>query len=197
MTLRTHILGWAIVPALLIAACGDDETETNSSTVADAGNVSDTGAAVADSGTDASAVVETGEGPGQFVAEFETSADFFTNMDAALPGSSPHGTQQTWYSTNLQEAIDGGTPFVAGVGSVSIKRFDMMDDGEADGYAIMIRQEDGYFPEGGDWLYEMRMLDGTVMNDPEMGMPMSGPIQMCASCHSAGADTSFLLATRL
>ena len=65
------------------------------------------------------------------------------------------------------------------------------------GYAVMVKQEAGYFPDGGDWMYEMRMLDGSIMDDEESGMPMSGPIAMCAGCHAAASATDYLAATTL
>jgi hypothetical protein len=48
-----------------------------------------------------------GPGPGEFTADFKTNSGFFTKMSAALKGTSPHGTAQIWYSSNVKGLIDG------------------------------------------------------------------------------------------
>ncbi|MFO0601126.1 MAG: hypothetical protein U0228_37805 [Myxococcaceae bacterium] len=132
-----------------------------------------------------------GPGPGEFKADFKTNAQFFTNMKAAAKGTSPHGTQQTWYSTNVQGLLSG-TSFTVPEGTVAIKEFDMMSDGTMDGYAVMVKKPAGYDAANNDWYYEMRMLDGTVMSDPPAGKTM-----MCIECHVASKATDFLSGTKL
>lgn len=130
-----------------------------------------------------------GPGPGEFKADFKTSSLFFTNMKAPVKGTSPHGTQQTWYSSNVK-GVFGQSAFTVPEGTVAIKEFDMMSDGNADGYAVMVKKAAGYDAANHDWYYEMRMLDGTVMSDPP-----AGKTQMCIECHQGAAKTDFLAAT--
>lgn len=130
-------------------------------------------------------------GPGDFDANFKTSASFFTNMKALVPGTSPHGSTQTWYSTNIQELITT-SPFTVPEGTVAIKEFDMAGDGISDGYAVMIKKAKGYDSANNDWYYDMRMLDGTIMPDPP-----AGKIAMCISCHQGYKSTDFLAATKM
>lgn len=132
-----------------------------------------------------------GPGPGEFKADFKSNSSFFTNMKAAAKGSSPHGTQQTWYSSNVQGLLSGAS-FTVPEGTVAIKEFDMMSDGTMDGYAVMVKKAAGYDTANNDWYYEMRMLDGTVMADPPAGKTM-----MCIECHVASKATDFLAATKL
>lgn len=140
---------------------------------------------------DGEPTTEAARGPGSFVADFKSSDDFFTNMSAAVKGSSPHGAQQTWYSSNVREVIEKSS-FVVPEGTVAIKEFDMMSDGSADGFAVMVKREAGYDAENNDWYYEMRMLDGTVMADPP-----AGKTAMCIGCHESSSSTDFLAATKL
>jgi hypothetical protein len=106
---------------------------------------------------------------------------------------SPHGTQQTWYSTNIEPVIDANS-FQAPVGTVSIKRFDMDADGTDDGLAVMIKREPGYDSANGDWYYDMRMLDGTIMADNAL---CRGKIAMCIDCHQGASATDYLAGTKV
>lgn len=130
-------------------------------------------------------------GPGEFKADFKTNASFFTQMAKPVKGTSPHGTQQTWYSSNVQGVIAGDS-FTVPEGTVAIKEFDMLSDGTSDGYAVMVKKAAGYDTANNDWYYEMRMLDGTVMADPP-----AGKTQMCIDCHKGSAKTDFLAATKV
>lgn len=132
-----------------------------------------------------------GTGPGEFKADFKTNGQFFTNMKTAVKGTSPHGTQQTWYSTNVQGLLSG-TSFTVPEGTVAIKEFDMMSDGTMDGYAVMVKKPVGYDAANNDWYYEMRLLDGTVKSDPP-----AGKTQMCIDCHVSAKASDFLAATKL
>jgi hypothetical protein len=130
-------------------------------------------------------------GPGEFAADFKTNPEFFTNMSGPVRGTSPHGTQQTWYSSNIELLIEESA-FTVPEGTVAIKEFDMMSTGSPDGYAVMVKKPSGYDSANNDWHYEMRMLDGTLMADPP-----AGKIQVCIDCHSAAAQTDYLAATRM
>lgn len=68
----------------------------------------------------------------------------------------------------------------------------MMDDGTADGFAVMVKKAPGYDAANNDWYYEMRMLDGSVMSDPPAGKTM-----MYIECHQTSRSTDFLSATTL
>lgn len=133
----------------------------------------------------------TGPGPGEFKSDFKTNALFFTNMKMPAKGTSPHGTQQTWYSSNVRGQLSGAS-FTVSEGTVAIKEFDMMSDGIFDGFAVMVKKPSGYDAANNDWYYEMRMLDGTVMADPP-----AGKTQMCIDCHKGAAKTDFLSATTI
>lgn len=141
--------------------------------------------------TTLSACGGAGPGPGEFKADFKTNSLFFTNMKARVKGASPHGSQQTWYSSNMKGLVSAGS-FTAPEGTVAIKEFDMASDGTADGYAVMVKKPAGYDAANNDWYYEMRMLDGTVMADPP-----AGKTQMCIDCHKGSAKTDFLAATAI
>jgi|CXWL01.1.fsa_nt_gi hypothetical protein len=132
-----------------------------------------------------------GPGPGDFKLDFKTNSLFFTNMKERVKGTSPHGSQQTWYSANVKGLIASAS-FAVPEGTVAIKEFDMMSDGTADGYAVMVKKAAGYDSANNDWYYEMRMLDGAVMSDPP-----AGKTQMCIDCHKGSAKTDFLAATTL
>jgi hypothetical protein len=174
-----------VCAAAVLSACGDDASGTGGGGQGGGGTGGD---ATGGSGTGGSALVE---GPGEFAIDYETSPDFFTAMSGPKPGGSPHGTQQTWYSTNLEPVIDANA-FEAPVGTVSIKRFDMDGDGTDDGLAVMIKREAGYDSANADWYYDMRMLDGTIMADPP-----AGKIAMCIDCHQGYAATDYLAGTKV
>lgn len=164
------------VALLMISACGSAEDPEN---------------------TDESAS-QLVEGPGAFDADFRTSDDFFTLMSGPVAGASPHGTVQIWYSTHVRDLIEGDSDeFTVPVGTVAIKTGDMEGDGTVDAITVMVKQESGYDPEHQDWLYEMRAVDGALQNDEASGMPMSGTMQMCISCHAAYASRDYLAGTSL
>ncbi len=135
-------------------------------------------------------------GPGAFAKDFATNASFFTNMTAAKLGSSPHKEVQIWYSTNVNGLIEEST-FTVPVGTVSIKTANMDGIAGVDAYAVMVKKPAGYDTANGDWHYEMRMPDGTIMNDPMTNQPMSGPIPMCIECHAAAKAKDYLAGTTL
>lgn len=130
-------------------------------------------------------------GPGEFRADFKSNDNFWTNMAAPVKGTSPHGTQQTWYSSNVK-GMFSGSEFRVPAGTVAIKEFDVKSDGASDGYAVMIKKPAGYDSANNDWYYEMRGLDGTVVSDPA-----PGKIEMCINCHKMAAKSDFLAATSL
>jgi hypothetical protein len=130
-------------------------------------------------------------GPGKFAPDYRSSAAFFTQTSKLLPGNSPHGASQIWYSSNLKPLISEER-FSAPEGTVSIKEFDANGDGKLDGLAVMIKREPGYDPENGDWYYDMRTVAGEIMPDPP-----PGKISMCVGCHGQFKDTDYLGGTEL
>lgn len=190
-----------LIAAVLGACSSDDDTNTTTSdtspsdtaqtTTTDTSTSPDTNTSNTDAVDALLDAISGTEGPGAFSLDFKTNTDFFTLMSTRVMGTSPHGAQQTWYSTNIQELVDSAS-FTAPVGTVAIKEFDMANDGEPDGLAVMIKKPAGYDTANGDWYYEMRMLDGTVMADPP-----AGPIAMCIGCHVNSVSTDYLAATQI
>ncbi len=131
------------------------------------------------------------KGPGEFKADFKTNALFFTNMAAAVKGTSPHGTQQTWYSSNVKDVTTKST-FTVPEGTVAIKEYDVAGDGTKDGFAVMIKKAAGYDAANNDWYYEMRGIDGTVATTPA-----AGKIEMCITCHKKAAASDYLAGTTI
>lgn len=160
MTRRLLSLG-----LLALLGCGTDGSDT-------------------DSGTTPTA---TEPGPGAFVTDYAASAEFFTQMAGPALGGSPHGTVQIWYSTNIQGVVEAGSSFTAPVGTVAIKPFEAADG--STGTAVMVKEDAGFDAANGDWSYEMRGPDDSVMD--------SGAIEMCISCHSAASSTDYLAGTGL
>jgi hypothetical protein len=130
-------------------------------------------------------------GPGDFKADYKTSADFFTLMAAPVTGTSPHETSQIWYSSNIREVIKAST-FTVPEGTTSIKEFDMDKDGMLDGIAVMIKKNAGYDMANNDWYYDMRDLMGIVKADPP-----AGKTPMCIMCHVNYKATDYLGGTLL
>jgi hypothetical protein len=133
------------------------------------------------------------EGPGAYSHDFETSEEFFTLMQGPVLGASPHGAVQIWYSSNVMESL--GSSRVP-LGTVAIKTSAPATDGAVEAITVMVKREPGYSPDHGDWMYEMRGADGTVMMDDDQ-QPMQGPIPMCIDCHVAAAGTDYLAGTHL
>ena len=140
--------------------------------------------AVDDTGTPMT-TMEDELGPGAFEPAFETSPDFFTLMAAPVDGASPHGTVQIWYSSNARDLIEGGSPFTAPVGTVSIKT----QDNGAQAIVVMVKEAPGFDPDNGDWSYEQREADGTLTNE--------GALAGCIACHAGFPDTDYLGGTDL
>jgi hypothetical protein len=128
-------------------------------------------------------------GPGGFRTDFRSSDHFFTKMRDLRQGTSPHGRSQIYYSTNIKSLIETSS-FIAPIGTVAIKPFDMVGDSQIDGIAVMVKKEAGYDPEHSDWYYENRMPDGALAQDPA-----PGKIAMCISCHANATATDYLLGT--
>jgi hypothetical protein len=162
----------------LLVACGSDSTGTSSGTTSSSGGSSSGGQVAA-------------KGPGDFAADYKTSSAFFTNMAAPVKGSSPHGTQRTWYSSNIKGLVSQAS-FTAPEGTVAIKEFDMTGDGTKTGIAVMIKKAPGYDAENGDWYYDMRDTAGKVQADPP-----AGKIAMCIGCHKGYKATDYLGATTM
>ena len=113
-------------------------------------------------------------GPGGYVVDYQSSALFFTKTASPVLGTSPHGTVRIWYSKNIENLIDDES-FTAPLGTTTIKTF-VNDTGA--GEVVMVKKDDGFDPDNGNWSYEMRMPDGTLIDDPA-----PGAIPLCISCH--------------
>lgn len=176
------VLAW---PALFVS-CGDD-TGTSEG---DAGAVADTGGSGSDAGGG-----EREKGPGEFVADFETSPQFFTQMTGFVEGLSPHKKVWIWYSKDLEDHVTLEA-FTAHEGSVAIKKFDNDGTEGVDGIVVMVRKPAGYDPDNGDWEYQVRSPDGVVVNGQD-GNPMQGKIEMCITCHTNFKATGYLGGTKI
>jgi hypothetical protein len=132
------------------------------------------------------------EGPGAFLADFDSSSDFFTRMAAPAPGleTSPHGVVQIFYSANIEPVI-AAESFVVPKGTVAIKTQDQSDDGVTDNIMVMIKLGPGEGASSGDWLFERYWGDGTL--DVSGGSSLG----FCASCHNAFPETDGLGGTTL
>jgi len=128
------------------------------------------------------------EGPGQFSADYATSPNFFTQMTAPRKGltASPHGFVQIFYSKNIQPVITK-TSFSVPPGTVAIKAQDMDGNGTLDNVLNMVKQAPGFDPDNGDWLYERRQADGTLID--------SGKTAFCIDCHTNWSPTDYLAGT--
>jgi hypothetical protein len=198
--MRSFIGLMCLASFTLLGCSSDDDSSTatdTSATSADSSADATTGDAATTTEADSNGadalpdVITAADGPGAYDPDFRTSAGFFTNMTARVLGTSPHGTQQTWYSSNI-EALIASDAFTVPVGTVAIKEFDMDSDGTPDGIAVMIKKPAGYDAANQDWYYEMRTLDGTVKADPP-----AGATEMCISCHVHDAATDYLAATKI
>jgi hypothetical protein len=119
-------------------------------------------------------------GPGAFVEDFDTSAEFFTLMAGPADAGSVHGLMQIWYSENLRPLVTSGEGFVAPEGSVAIKR----QGADMDLYNIMIKPPAGDAPEAGDWWFEQR--------DASFAVTRSGSVDFCVDCHAGYPERDLL-----
>lgn len=76
------------------------------------------------------------------------------------------------------------------VGTVIVR--EVLDDNmEIKTLTLMIKNDPGYFPEGGDWWYGVADPSGIIINDAN-GVPMMGQLIECGSCHASRASDGFL-----
>lgn len=174
--------------AVSAAACSSATTETADGGTSTAPSTSATGTTPAPTSSTPPAAAP---GPGAFAADYKTSPAFFTTMATGVKGTSPHGTSRIWYSSNAKDVITKAS-FTVPEGTTSIKEFDMDGDGKLDGLAVMIKKPAGYDAANGDWYYDMRSIDGTVMPDPP-----AGKIAMCIGCHEGFKAKDYLGGTSL
>ncbi len=66
----------------------------------------------------------------------------------------------------------------------SIIREVWTENHELEKYTVMIKMENGYFPEGGDFLYATVQLDGTISQ--------SGALETCGNCHNGRSNDGYL-----
>ena len=126
-------------------------------------------------------------GPAAFKADFATSPEFYTNMIALNSSNppSPHNAVKIWYSINMQEMAAAGSTGPWPEGTTSIKQVDMAPaDGVIDEIVVMIKMAAGYDTANGDWYYEARDANGTLLTD-EAKAP--GKNAMCIGCHAANS----------
>ncbi len=125
-------------------------------------------------------------GPGAFDPDFETSADFFTQMDGPTDAGSVHGEMQIWYSVNLRDLLVE-EKFAAPEGSVAIKR--QTEPSGAVVYNAMVRLADGDSPDGEDWRWEQR--------DDALTVTLEGAVGFCVDCHVGYPDRDLLAGTEI
>lgn len=130
-------------------------------------------------------------GPGEFMADYATNSAFFTRMSAPVKGSTVHSTVRIWYSFNVRDLIAQDS-FTVPVGTVSIKETDRDDNGSADALVVMVKKDAGYDPENGDWHYELRTPQGTLLQQPPPGR-----IAGCINCHKGYSQTDYLGGTKM
>jgi hypothetical protein len=68
---------------------------------------------------------------------------------------------------------------------VKEKYADELASGPLYAYAVMVKREAGYYPEGGDWEYEYVTLV------PERKVAR-GQLTDCAACHASAKDRDYL-----
>jgi len=130
-----------------------------------------------------------GQGPGKFVADFETNSQFFTQMTGFGTGTSPHGKVKVYYSTNIQQGLNQNN-FTVPMGTTAIALFDNDNRAGVDGYAIMVKEDQNYDAPNGNWSYELRDKWG----DPIAGQ--SGRVASCSQCHNSFQQTDRLASTK-
>jgi len=80
----------------------------------------------------------------------------------------------------------GETAYPYPAGSIILKESYKAKDGDKgalDGFTIMIKRENGYDADNGNWEY--------VMTNTDFKVSQQGKIGMCIGCHSAGSDKDF------
>lgn len=134
---------------------------------------------------------ELPEGPGEFQANYRTSSEFFTAMDARVEGSSPHGEVQIWYSRNIRDLILSGESFDSvPVGTVAIKE-GASEPGVVNTITVMIKRVAGYDPDNSNWEYQKRGADAEILKNPD-GQLIQGTVPGCIRCHVAASRYDFL-----
>lgn len=174
---HTRLFAYALLASAALLGCSDDDNNSSPSPSTPSPSSPSTPQAT--------------PGPGDFKADYKSSAEFFTNMSAPVQGTSPHGVSRIWYSSNIKELV-GKDSFTVPEGTVSIKEFDMKGDGTQTGLAVMIKKAPGYDAANGDWYYDMRDMAGNIMPDPP-----PGKIAMCIQCHAGYKSTDYLGGTKL
>jgi hypothetical protein len=86
---------------------------------------------------------------------------------------------------NAIEAFRKTEPLPIGAVVIKEKYADLSATGAMHGYAMMVKREPGYDPEGGDWEYAY------VSKSPERTV-VRGRLAQCAGCHASAKDRDFL-----
>ncbi len=102
----------------------------------------------------------------------------------------PHGPHAGYsvvvrVSPGAAAAFRAGGPLPAGAAVVKEKYADELASGPLYGYAVMVKREVGFYPEGGDWEYAFVALE------PERA-ESRGRMAGCAACHAAAQGRDFL-----
>jgi Cytochrome P460 len=82
-------------------------------------------------------------------------------------------------------AFRNGEPLPIGAVIIKEKYADLSATGPMHGYAMMVKREPGFNPEGGDWEYAF------VNQAPESRVGR-GRLAQCAGCHASAKDRDFL-----
>jgi hypothetical protein len=87
--------------------------------------------------------------------------------------------------------LDGaGSGVTLPVGTVIVR--EVLDENrEIQTLTLMIKNQKGYYPEGGDYWYGVADPDGTIRTD-DAGNLVMGKLDACGSCHATRPDDDFL-----
>jgi hypothetical protein len=87
--------------------------------------------------------------------------------------------------------LDGaGSNVSLPVGTVIVR--EVLDENrEIKTLTLMIKNEPGYYPGGGDYWYGVADPDGTIRSD-DAGNLLMGRLETCGSCHAARPNDDFL-----
>ena len=117
----------------------------------------------------------------------------FTPFSSQIPGGA---LVDVWVSADAADEYDkvlldgAGSGVDLPQGTVIIR--EVFDEfGQVETLTLMIKNEPGYFPGGGDWWYGVADPDGIIRND-DNGLPLMGPLEQCNACHVARANDGYL-----
>lgn len=107
--------------------------------------------------------------------------DYWPSHEGIQPGEVPHGTyHEVFINSILHRALPIESK-IAPNGSIIVKE-NLNSAKEIAAITVMVKVKE-YNPGHGDWFWAKYAPDGTVMEHPEMHMPLAGKLKKCAECH--------------